>query len=94
MRCYQDDCNMNDNVKVVCKKIDVVYRLNDVVYKDISLLRLFALFTKWKGVCKMIDVADMFYKDIYSANDVYKVKRLLRLFDVIYHLQKSCLKDS
>ena len=46
MRCYQDDCNMNDNVKVVCKKIDVVYRLNDVVYKDISLLRLFALFTK------------------------------------------------
>ena len=67
MRCYQDDCNMNDDVKVVCKMIDVVY-------KDISLLRLFALFTKWKGVCKMIDVAVMFYKDIYSANDVYKVK--------------------
>ena len=34
MRCYQDDYNMNDDVKVVCKMIDVVYRLNDVVYKD------------------------------------------------------------
>ena len=31
-------------------------------------------------VCKMIDVVEMFYKDIISANNVYKVKRLLRLF--------------
>ena len=42
-------------------------------------------------VCKMIDVVEMFYKDIYSANDVYKVKRFLRLLDVIYQLQRSCL---
>ena len=89
MRCYQDDYNMNDDVKVVCKMIDVVYRLNDVVYKDnpcwdcLRCLQSEKVFAIWSMLL-------LCFTKILSANDVYKVKRLLRLLDMIYHLQKSC----
>ena len=60
--------------------VEIVCKMNDVLQSEkVDTI-----------VCKMIDDVEMFYKDIYSANDVYKVKRFLRLLDVIYHLQRSC----